>query len=376
MADKRDYYEVLGISRTASSEEIKRAYRNLARKYHPDVNKQPGAETKFKEINEAYEVLSDDGKRRTYDRFGHEAMGAGAGTGPGFGGAGMGGFGDIFDIFFGAGGGRSSASGSMAERGDDLRHDIEITLENAANGVEVPIRFSRLEACDLCTGSGAKPGTQPETCATCRGTGYVRHTQNTLLGTFQTTAPCTKCRGEGRVVPNPCPQCNGQGRLRRARERVVPVPPGVDSGSRIRLGGEGDAGVRGGDHGDLYIVVYVKPHDIFERRGNDIVCEVPISFARAALGGQITVPVLGGSEKLTIPEGTQTGKPFVLRGRGIPDLNGRGRGDEHVIVRVQVPTRLSADQKSLLKQFAHSLGENVDAVEDKGFLGRIFGGSK
>lgn len=379
MPEKRDYYEVLGIPRSASAEEIKRAYRNLARKYHPDVNKQPGAEAKFKEINEAYEVLSDENKRRMYDRFGHEGMNGGAAAASqGFGfGPGMGGLGDIFDIFFGAGGGRSAASGSMPERGDDLRHDLQITLEEAALGAEKVIRFHRLENCDLCYGTGARPGTEASVCPSCRGSGYIRHTQNTLLGTFQTTTTCARCRGEGRVVQTPCTQCGGNGRIRKARERTVKIPAGVDSGSRIRLAGEGDAGLHGGDPGDLYILIYVQPHEYFERRDNDLYCEVPISFFKAALGGPVTVRTLYGEEKLDIPEGTQSGTTFRLRDKGIPDLNGRGRGHQFVVVRVQVPTRLSADQKQLLRQLALSMGEQIDAgAEDKGFLGRFFKGER
>jgi len=379
MADKRDYYEVLGVSRTASAEEIKRAFRNLARRYHPDVNKSHDAEAKFKEINEAYEVLSDTNKRRTYDTYGHEAMG-GAATGPsgfGGGGPGFGGLNDIFDLFVNMGGGRSAVNPNAPERGDDLRQDIEITLEEAAHGVEKTVRYQHLETCDLCTGTGAKPGTQPEVCSTCRGTGYVRHTQSNFLGTFQTTTPCSRCRGEGRVVASPCAQCGGAGRIRRVRERVLPIKPGVDSGNRLVVRGEGDAGLRGGDNGDLHVVIFVKPHEIFERRNNDIYVEATISMVTAAVGGQIAVPTLYGDEKLTIPEGTQPGATFRLRDKGMPDLNGRGKGDEIVVVKVQVPTRLSADQKHLLKQFAQSLGEHVnEAQEDKGLFGRIFGGGK
>lgn len=372
MPDKRDYYEVLGVSRTASAEEIKRAYRNLARKYHPDVNKQHGAEARFKEINEAYEVLSDDGKRRAYDRFGHDGMNGGMadagpfGAGMGFGG----GLGDIFDAFFSAGGGRTAAAGGhVAERGDDLRQDLEITLEEAVQGTTKALKYTRLESCDVCSGTGAKPGTQAETCPTCRGVGYVRHTQNTLLGTFQTTTTCSRCRGEGRVVQAPCGQCGGTGRLRRTRERTLSVPPGVETGTRIRMPGEGDMGMRGGDPGDLYVVIHVKPHEIFERRGNDLYCEVPISFAKAALGGQIAVPVIGGEERIDIPEGTQPGAVFRLRDRGVPDLNGRGRGHQFVVVKVTVPAKLSADQKQLLVQFARSLGEDSDLGADRGLFG-------
>lgn len=372
MADKRDYYDVLGVSRTASAEEIKRAYRNLARKYHPDVNKQKDAEARFKEINEAYEVLSDEGKRKQYDRFGHN--GPEAGMGSPFAGAGFGGFGDIFDVFMGMGGGRAAASGSVAERGDDLRQDLELTLEEAVLGTQKTFRYTRLETCDLCGGSGAKPGTSADNCPNCRGSGYVRHTQTTMIGTFQTTSTCPRCRGEGRVVTTPCGQCSGNGRVRKTRERNVRIPPGVDTGSRIRLAGDGDAGIRGGDPGDLYVVIHVKPHEVFERRGNDLYCEVPISFARAALGGSITVPTIDGEEKLEIPEGTQSGAVFKLRDRGAPDLNGRGKGHEFVVLRVQVPTKLSTDQRALLKQFARSLGENVEETAEKGFLGKLFRG--
>ena len=378
MADKRDYYEVLGVSRAASAEEIKRAFRNLARRYHPDVNKSPDAEAKFKEINEAYEVLSDSGKRKAYDTYGHDAMSGAAGGGPGGfggGGAGFGGLNDIFDLFVNMGGGRSAVNPNAPDRGDDLRQDIEITLEEAAHGAEKSVRYQHLENCDLCGGNGAKPGTQPETCQTCRGTGYVRHTQSNFLGTFQTTTPCTRCRGEGRVVASPCVQCSGAGRIRKVRERVLPIRPGVDSGSRLLVRGEGDAGLRGGDNGDLHVVIFVKPHEIFERRNNDIYVEATISMVTAAVGGQINVPTLFGDEKLAIPEGTQPGASFRLRGKGIPDLNGRGQGEQIVVVKVQIPARLSQDQKQILKQFAQSLGETVnEAPEEKGLFGRIFGG--
>lgn len=375
MAQKRDYYEVLGVARTASGEEIKRAFRNLARRYHPDVNKQPDAEAKFKEINEAYEILSDPSKRKAYDTFGNEGPGAaaGAGFGGGFPAGGFGGLNDLFDAFFNTGGGRSSANPTAPERGEDRAADLEITLEEAALGAEKTVRFQRLENCDLCSGSGARPGTSPEVCPTCRGMGYVKHRQDTLLGTFQTTAPCSRCRGEGRFIASPCVQCSGHGRVRATRERVIPIKPGVDNGSRLVIRGEGDSGIRGGDPGDLYVVIYVRPHDLFERRKNDLFCEVPISFSRAALGGEITVPTLYGDEKLHIPEGTPTDRRFALRGKGMPDLNGRGKGDEYVTVKVQVPPKLSADQKQLLKQFAQSLGENVETAEDKGLFGRIFG---
>jgi molecular chaperone DnaJ len=370
MAEKREYYETLGVSRTASAEEIKRAYRNLARKYHPDVNKQPDADTKIKEINEAYEVLSDENKRRTYDRFGMEGLDSSSAPGNG---GGYGPFGDIFDIFFG---GAPTSGGSMSERGDDLRQDIEITLEEAARGVEKTIRYTHQENCDMCGGTGARSGTQPETCPSCRGAGVIRHTQNTILGSFQTTATCGRCGGRGKVVLSPCPQCGGSGRARKSRERTINIPAGVDTGSRIRLTGEGDAGVRGGGPGDLYVVIIVKPHQIFERRGNDIFCEVPISIAKAALGGSITVPVLGGEEKITLNEGVQNAERFRLREKGIPDINGRGRGDEYIIFKVVTPTKLTHDQKLLLKQFAQSMGEDIEISGEKSFIGKIFGGNK
>lgn len=371
MTEKRDYYEVLGLSRNATADEIKRAFRTLARRYHPDVNKDPDAEARFKEINEAYDVLSNDQKRQTYDRFGHDGL-----NGGGMGDAGFGftGFGDIFDAFFGTSQ-RQQAAYTSAVRGDDLRQDVEITLEEAAQGVTKGLRYTHLETCDLCEGSGAQPGTQSEVCSTCRGTGYVRHTQNTLLGTFQTTAPCGRCRGEGRIVTAPCSQCAGAGRLRRTRERNLKIPAGVDTGSRIRLSGEGDAGLRGGPPGDLYIVLHVQPHDIFERRDRDLYCEVPISFPLAALGGQIEVPVIGGVEKLTIPEGTQTGASFVLKGKGMPELNGYGRGNQYVIVRVEVPRKLNHEQRQALRQYALAMGEETNG-DEKGLFGRLFRGDR
>jgi molecular chaperone DnaJ len=262
----------------------------------------------------------------------------------------------------------------MPERGDDLRQDLEIALEEAVLGAQKTVKFSRLESCDVCSGSGAKPGTHPETCAACKGTGYVRHRQDTMLGTFQTTAACGRCRGEGRVVQAPCGQCSGGGRIRRSKERQVRIPAGVDTGSRIRLSGEGDSGLRSGDPGDLYIVLHVKAHETFERRNNDLYCEVPVSFVKAALGGTIMVPTIDGKEKLELPEGTQSGASFRLKDKGAPDLQGRGRGSQYVIVRVQVPTKLSADQKQLLRTFANSLGEPADAPEEKGLFGRLFKG--
>ncbi len=369
---KRDYYEVLGVERNASETEIKKAYRKLARQYHPDVN--PGdktAEEKFKEINEAYEVLSDPEKRARYDQFGH------AGTDPngfggfgGFGGAGdFAGFGDIFDMFFGGAGQRTNRGPQV---GSDLRLDLVLTFEEAAFGVEKDIELPRLENCPTCEGTGAKPGTRPATCPKCQGTGQVRYTQKTMLGHFQTIKTCPECGGEGKVITTPCPQCHGKGKVRRTRKLHIKIPAGVDTGSRIRLAGEGEAGLRGGPPGDLYVYIEVKPHEIFERHGDDIYLEMPITFVQAALGDEIKVPTLEGKATLRIPEGTQTGTIFRLRGQGIPHLKGSGRGDQHVKVVVVTPTKLSEDQKKLLREFAKVSGEENYRPQEKGKEKGIF----
>jgi molecular chaperone DnaJ len=371
----RDYYEVLGVSRTASAEELKRAYRNLAKKYHPDINKAADAADKFKEIQAAYDTLSDDTKRRQYDRYGHEGLNGGGGDGfPGGFGAGAGPFGDIFDIFFGATAGQRPGSASNVARGDDLREDLELTLEEVAVVTEKTIKFPRMETCDTCQGSGARPGTNADTCPQCRGAGQMQFSQSTLLGTFHSTQPCSRCRGTGKIITNPCGTCSGSGRIRKVRERTVKIPAGAESGNRLRLIGEGDAGEHGGPAGDLYLVLHVRDHDVFERRGNDLVCEVPVSFARAALGDVLQVPVINGTEELKIPEGTQSGQVFTLRGRGLPDVNGRGKGDEHVLIKVQVPHKLTPEQREMLKQFAATMGEQINDTSDKrGIMGRLFG---
>ena len=369
----RDYYDVLGVSKSASAEELKRAYRNLAKKYHPDINKEPDAADKFKEVQAAYDTLSDENKRRNYDRFGTDAPNGADGFG-GFNAAE--GFTDIFDIFFGQQQqGRRAEPRSNIVRGDDLREDMELTLEEAATGVEKTIKFQRMETCDTCQGNGAKPGTKPETCGQCQGSGQLRYSQSTLLGTFHSTQPCPKCKGTGNIIPQPCPTCTGTGRTRKTRERSVKIPAGADTGMRMRLIGEGDAGANGGPAGDLYLVLYVRDHELFERRGNDIFYECPISFAQATLGDTLRVPVINGFEELKIPEGTQSGQAFTLRGKGLPDINNpRARGDEHILVQVQVPTKLTHEQRELLKQFAATLGEKpVDSPHGKGVLGRLFG---
>lgn len=371
-SQQRDLYEVLGVSRNASAEELKRAYRNLAKKYHPDINKAADAADRFKEVQGAYDILSDESKRRQYDRYGLEATSGGAPGG--FPGGAANPFGDIFDIFFGGGQTTRGGGTSTVIRGDDLREDIELTLEEAATGIEKLIRFQRMETCDTCQGSGSRPGTGADTCPQCRGAGQMSFTQNTLLGTFHSTQTCTRCRGTGKIVSNPCQTCTGSGRVRTTRERSVSIPAGVDTGMRKRLVGEGDAGERGGPAGDLYLVFYVREHDVFERRGNDLYCEVPVSFARAALGGPIPIPIINGADELKIPEGTQPGQVFPLRGKGIPDVSGRGKGDQYVVIKVQVPTKLTPEQRELLKQFAATTGEKVqDAADGKGILGRIFG---
>jgi molecular chaperone DnaJ len=369
MATKRDYYEALGVSRTATVTEIRSAYRKLAAKYHPDVN--PGdhtAEDKFKEINEANEILSSPDKRQAYDQYGHD------GPPQGFGGEG--GFGDIFDMFFGAGGGGGRGgperARQQATQGNDLRYDLEITLEEAAFGVPKTLRLSRLEGCDVCQGVGAKSGSTPQVCPTCSGTGQVRHVQNTILGSFATVAPCARCRGEGRIISDPCQACRGQGRVRQTVERIVDIPAGVDSGTRLVDPNQGDIGLRGGMRGDLYVIIFVQAHAHFTRRGMDVVHEAPVSFAQASLGDTFEVPILGGTEKITIPEGTQPGTTFRLRGKGLPDVNARSteRGDQIVSVKLKVPSRLTDDQRRLIKELATASGETLH-TDERGFFGKL-----
>lgn len=362
MASKRDYYDVLGVSRDASEAEIKKAYRRLARKYHPDMNpdnKEEAAE-KFKEVQEAYEVLSDPGKRGRYDQFGHAAfdMGAGAGgQGTNFGG--FGGFddlGDIFDAFFGGFGGpfgRRQRTGP--QRGPDLQMDLDLSFEDAAFGVEREVKIDRWEDCEECRGSGAAPGTEPVTCPTCGGTGQVRVTQRIAFGQFQTVSTCDRCHGRGKIVEKPCNACRGRGKVRRPRKVKVKVPAGVDTGSALRLAGEGELGTNGGPPGDLFVRIRVRPHKVFKREQDDVIVEIPISFSQAALGDDIDIPTLEGKTKFKIPEGTQPGSIFHLRGKGIPHLQGYGRGDQIIKIKVVVPTRLSEKQKELLRKFENTV---------------------
>ena len=365
---KRDYYEVLGLSRTASDEEIKKAYRKLALKYHPDKNPDDGraAEERFKEISEAYQVLSDAERRGLYDRFGHAAFAQGAPGGAGFDfGAGFEDIiGDLFGDFFGTGRGRGGRG--QGRRGQDLRYELEIAFEEAAFGCEKVISVPRLSACETCKGRGAKPGTSPKTCPQCRGSGQVRFQQ----GFFSIAKTCGKCNGQGQIVTNPCTTCDGAGARRQTFNVSVKIPAGVDAGSRLKLRGEGEAGENGGPSGDLYVLLDVDDHPIFARDGNDLVCEVPLSISQAALGTEIEVPTLDGSAKVKVPAGTQSGQMFRLRGRGVADVNGYGTGDEIVKIIVETPRKLSARQRELLEEFARLSGEDVHPMS-KSFLDKV-----
>lgn len=353
MADKRDFYEVLGVSKGASAEDVKKAYRKLARQYHPDVNKAPDAEAKFKEVKEAYDVLSDDQRRARYDQFGHEDPTAGFGGGGGFSGD-MSGFGDIFDMFFGGGGRRDP---NAPQRGNDLQYTMTIEFKEAVFGKETDITIPRTETCDTCHGNGAKPGTKPETCSVCRGSGQQEVAQNTPFGRIVNRRACSACGGRGKIIRERCGTCSGSGQVKRQRKIHVKIPAGVDEGAQLRVSGEGEGGVRGGPPGDLYIVLRVKSHDFFEREGDDIYCEVPLTFVQAALGDELEVPTLTEKVKLKIPAGTQTGTYFRLKGKGVPKLRGYGQGDQHVKVTVVTPTNLSESQRELLREFAAGSGE-------------------
>jgi len=343
---KRDYYEVLDVNRDASDADIKKAYRRLAMKFHPDRNPDnPKAEEQFKEAKEAYEVLSEPEKRAAYDQYGHAGVDQSAGMGGG--GAGFGGFadafGDIFGDIFGGGGNRSR---SNVYRGADLRYNLEISLEEAARGAETRIRIPTMDECDTCHGSGAKPGTEPVSCPTCNGHGQVRMTQ----GFFSIAQTCPKCHGNGKIVQDPCGSCSGQGRIKRQKTLSVKIPAGVDEGDRIRLSGEGETGVNSGPNGDLYVVIHLRAHDVFQRDGNNLHCEMPISFTKAALGGEIEIPTLDGYAKIKIPSETQSGKVFRLRGKGIKGVRSSATGDLHCHVVVETPVNLTARQKELLAE--------------------------
>jgi len=348
MAIKRDYYEILGVPRKATDEEIKKAFRRLAFQYHPDRNKQPGAEDRFKEINEAYEVLSDPERRANYDRYGQ----ATAPGWPGFEGFDFGGFGDIFEAFFG---GTTTTAQRTPQRGADLRTRLEISFEEAIFGNEKEVEVWRTETCPFCHGLGSQPGTNPQRCHNCQGTGQIRQTQQSIFGRFTNIATCPRCHGEGTVITHPCSQCKGTGRDKVKRKLSVNIPPGVDEGYQMRLAQEGEAGFYGGSPGNLYITLSVGSHPFFERDGNNIVFELPINFTQAALGAEVQVPTLDGTAVLRIPAGTQHGKVFRLKEKGVPHFNVRGRGDQLIKVKVVTPTSLNEKQRHLLKELAKTL---------------------
>ncbi|MFC1864376.1 molecular chaperone DnaJ [Chloroflexota bacterium] len=350
MAIKRDYYEVLGIDRNATDENIKSAFRKLAFKYHPDRNPDDGAEGKFKEINEAYEVLSDPDKRATYDRFGHSDS---AGIfGQGFEGFNFGGFGDIFDAFFSG----TTTTRQAPLRGADLHHRVTITLEDAAFGTEKEINILRTENCSLCQGTGCQSNSQPSRCPNCNGTGQIRRIQQSIFGRFTNITTCPHCHGEGRVITEPCRQCRGAGKEKRQRSISVKIPAGVEDSSQIRLRGEGDAGTRGGPTGNLYLGLSVKQHELFARDGDDILYELPINFAQVTLGDEVEVPTLDGNSKLKIPAGSQTGEVFRLKNKGIPHLHGRGHGDQLVRLLIVTPESLTKKERQLFEELAKTLG--------------------
>jgi molecular chaperone DnaJ len=375
---KRDYYEILGVERSVSPEDLKKAYRKLAVKYHPDKNPDDKtAEEKFKELGEAYEALSNPEKRAAYDRYGHQAFGPGMGAGAASSG---GGFHDPFDVFrevFGSGGGESMGGifGSIFEdafggggrqvrgRGADLRYDLEITFEEAARGCEKEISVNKPETCSTCSGSGAAPGSKAQTCSTCRGAGQVAVTR----GFFSVAQTCPRCQGTGQNIEKPCPTCAGVGRKEKTSKIKLKIPAGIEDGSRLRSSGKGEGGSRGGPAGDLYVVVHVKTHAVFEREGTDLYCRIPISFAKAALGGEIKVPTLDGTAMLKIPAGTPSAKVFRLKGKGVPDVQGRGLGDLHVQIYVEVPTQLNVEQRTHLQAFADSCNETTHPEEQTFF---------
>jgi len=365
MSAKRDYYEILGVNRSAGDAEIKRAYHRLAREYHPDLNKDPGAEERFKEINQAYEVLADRRKRAEYDRWGH--VGPGGGFATDFGGFGLG---DIFDDLFGFGGMRTAAR-RAPQRGADLRYNLTLTFEEAAFGCEKEIEVTRLDTCPVCRGTGAEPGTEPIRCPQCNGTGEVRRARQSIFGSFVNVTACGRCGGEGEVVSTACSNCRGQKRVRVTKTIAIEVPPGVDSGTQIRLSEEGEAGVRGGMAGNLYVVISVRKHPYFKRQNSDIFLELPINVAQGALGDEIDVPTLDGTEKLIIAAGTQTGETFRLRNKGVPYLRGEGRGDQLVTVYVVTPKKLTPEQRQLLEQLGKTLGKEVIPQGEKGFFDRL-----
>lgn len=366
---KRDYYEVLGVSRGASEDEIKKAYKKMARKYHPDLN--PGdktAEEKFKEVNEAYEVLSDADKKARYDQYGH------AGVDPNFGAGGFGGgfdgsfdFGDLGDIFGGGFGGGRRTNPNAPQRGESIRMSIAISFEEAAFGCEKAVTVERYETCDTCHGNGCAPGTSPEVCPDCHGTGTVQVRRQTPMGVFATSSPCPKCGGKGRIIHQPCKDCRGSGMVRKKKTIQASIPAGIDNGQTISIRGQGNAGKNGGPAGDLLITITVRPHELFRREGTSVLCEAPITFTQAVLGAELEIPTIDGKVKYTLPEGTQSGTTFRLKGKGIPSINGRGRGDQYVTVYIETPKNLNKEQKEALKKFAETMGESNYEEQKKFF---------
>ena len=362
--NKRDYYEVLGVSKGASDDEIKKAYKKQARKYHPDLNPDnKEAEEKFKEVNEAYEVLSDSTKKARYDQYGH------AGVDPNFGAGGFGGgfdgnfdfgdLGDIFGSFFGGGfgGGGRRTNPNAPQRGESIRLSLSITFEEAAFGCEKDVTVERMEPCGTCQGNGCAPGTTPEVCPDCRGTGQVQVRRQTPMGVFATTSPCGRCGGKGKIIHQPCADCKGTGSVRKRKTIKASIPAGIDNGQTISIRGQGHAGKNGGPAGDLLITITVKPHELFRREGTSILCDAPITFAQAVLGAELEIPTIDGKVKYDLPEGTQSGTTFRLKGKGIPSINGRGCGDQYVTVYIETPRNLNKEQKEALKKFAEAVGD-------------------
>lgn len=363
---KRDYYEVLGVSRAASQDELKSAFRKLARNYHPDVNKSPDAEEHFKELNEAYAVLSDTDKRAAYDRFGHAGLN-GMGGMPDFSNFD---FGDLFGDLFGFGTSTRRSSRTAPRRGADLSQTIQLNFEEAVFGVDKEIEITRDETCSTCRGNSAAPGTTPIRCSTCNGHGEVQTVRQTFLGSMVQVSTCPTCRGKGETIDSPCPDCRGRGVQRVAVRKTVPIPAGVDNGTQIRLAGEGQPGANKGPNGNLYIEIKVKPHQFFRRRRNDLLLDLDVNVAQAALGAEVEIPTIDGAVKLKIPKGTQAGKIFRLKGKGVPDVHGNGRGDQLVIVNVEIPTRLSSEQQALFEHLAKTLGSEV-RPQERSFLDRL-----
>jgi molecular chaperone DnaJ len=376
----RDYYEILGVSRDADKEEVKQAFRRLARKYHPDVNKEPGAEERFKEINRAYEVISDPEMRARYDRFGEAGVSSGAGA-PGYQDFGdMGGFADIFESFFsgfagGAAGGTQARRRGGPVRGDDLRLDLKLDFREAVFGGEKEIRISHLETCTNCSGSGAKPGTRPRTCTTCSGAGQVRRATRTPFGSFTQVSVCPTCNGTGQMIEEKCEVCSGNGQRQETKKLKITIPAGVDNGTRLRVSGEGDAGQRSGPSGDLYVYLFINDDPDFQRDGINVLSEVKVSYLQAILGSRIEVKTVDGEEELTIPAGTQPGTVLTLENKGVPKLgNPVSRGDHLITVSVDIPSRISPEERELLEKLAKIRGDRVGKGGVEGFIGKIFGG--